>query len=467
MTIQTVTVINGSAGDIGPPGPPGPSYDGTSMSQNNISVGSHNFTTQNNLAYLPGARVRIASSDNPDDNWMEAIVTSYLDGVLVVDGILLSPTRDGFAHSDWVFNIAGEPGQQGQDGLAGTSGTNGNLIWHGTTPPGGINPASPTDGDWYMQSDPAAPGSTGYLWGPYSHTGTPPWGTAGLPMAQGPAGPTGATGAQGLQGVQGNTGPQGTPGAPGAQGVPGNQGPVGPAGAGYNGTSVTSNSIGAGSVTLITQPGLAYVTGARARFSAYSAMTNWMEGQVTAYDVVGGAITINATLENGSGTFTNWTISLAGEQGQQGPPGSAGAGTGDMLAANNLSDVQSAATSRNNLGLATVASTGNYNDLSNRPGVQRSVTASPITVSATDDIINCNIAAGSPTCNLPPSAGRNGRVLIFKDVAAHWGTNNLTVTPAGAERIDGLANVVGRTNYGRIVLRPMNDGVNSGWSLES
>jgi hypothetical protein len=56
---------------------------------------------------------------------------------------------------------------------------------------------------------------------------------------------------------------------------------------------------------------------------------------------------------------------------------------------------------------------------------------------------------------------------VFKDAAGKWTANNLTITPAGAERIDGLANIVGRTNYGRIVLRPMNDGVNTGWSLES
>ena len=53
-----------------------------------------------------------------------------------------------------------------------------------------------------------------------------------------------------------------------------------------------------------------------------------MEGQVTAYD--GGNLTINVDRTVGSGTFANWNINLAGDP---------GAGNGDMLAANNLSDV--------------------------------------------------------------------------------------------------------------------------------
>jgi hypothetical protein len=196
-------------------------------------------------------------------------------------------------------------------------------------------------------------------------------------------------------------------------------------------------------------------------------MTNWVEGQVTAYDVVSGVLTINATLVNGTGSFVNWTVGLAGERGQQGPQGPAGAGSGDMLKSENLAGLTDYNAARNNMQLAAVAHSGDYNDLSNLPGTQRSVTAGPISLAAADEIINCNIATGTPTCALPASASRNGRLVVFKDVGGQWGAHNLTITPAGTEKIDGMANIVGRSNYGRIALRPMNDGVNNGWSLEA
>lgn len=464
MTIQSVTVISGSAGNIGPPGPPGPSYDATSITQQNVSVGPHTFTTQVNLAYLPGARCRMSSAADPVNNWMEGPVTSYINNQLIVNVQLLSATRDGFAHADWLINIAGQPGQAGQPGLSGTSGTNGNTIWHGTAAPTGTNPPSPTDGDWYMQFNPATPGGPAYLWGPYNHLATNKWGTAGVLLATGPAGPQGVPGPTGPAGPQGQQGVTGAQGPSGSQGVPGNQGPAGPTGPGYIATTTSSLTIGIGSTSVVTQPGLAYNVGARIRFAAFSAPTNWMEGLVTAY--AGASLTVNVDLTAGAGTFANWTINVTGERGQQGPAGAAGAGSGDMIAANNLSDLTNMATARTNLQLATIANTGNYNDLSNRPDSQRSVTASPITIAAGDAIINCNIT-GAGTCALPASSTRNGRLLVFKDVGGKFGANNLTITPAGAERIDGLANIVGRTNYGRIVLRPMNDGVNSGWSLET
>jgi Collagen triple helix repeat (20 copies) len=467
MTIQSVTVVAGSAGDIGPPGPPGPSYDATSIVQQIISVGSKTFTTQKTLAYLAGTRCRMCSSANPLNNWMEGVVTSYVDDQLIVNSILLSPTRDGLPHSDWLISLAGEQGQAGTPGINGVPGTNGNVIWQGVAAPTGTNPASPTDGDWYLQFDPATPGGPAHMWGPYSHTATNPWGTAGVLLATGPVGPQGPQGATGAQGPQGTTGAQGPGGAAGPQGPQGDQGPKGPAGAGYNGTSVTSAAIGAGSVTLTTQAGLAYVTGLRARFAAYSAMTNWMEGQVTAYNTATGDLTINATLTNGSGTFTNWTIGLAGEKGQQGDTGPAGAGSGDMLRANNLSDLLDYTVAWANLHLAAVAHTGDYNDLINRPDItQRSVTAGPIAIVATDDVLNVNINTGTPTCALPASASRSGRHIVIKDVGGQFGAHNLTITPAGAERVDGLASIVLNTNYQQIKLRPMNDGVNSGWAID-
>ena len=465
MTINSVQVVNGNAGNIGPPGPAGPSYNGTSTSTFAVSVGPKTFITQTNLAYQSGSRVRFASAALPVDDWMEGVVNSYVTGVMLVTIDLISATRDSNTHSDWNLTVAGNPGAQGLNGAQGVAGRPGNVIWHGVAAPTPSNPASPVDGDYYLQSNPGVPGSAAYLWGPYLHTASPTWGTSGLLLAVGPAGPTGPQGATGATGNTGPQGPQGTQGLTGAQGPPGNVGLTGATGASYGGTSTSTASIGIGTVTLAVGTGLAYVTGMRARFSAYSAMTNWMEGQVTDYS--SGNLTINATLINGTGSFNNWTIAVAGEQGQQGPAGAAGAGTGDMLAANNLSDLTNKPQARINLGLATVAATGAYADLTGSPRAptQRSVTASPITVTGTDDFINCNIASGTASCNLPSAATRAGRPIIIKDVGGQFAAHPLTINCAGAEKMDGLASIVLNTNYQFLRLYPMNDGANTGWAI--
>lgn len=96
---------------------------------------------------------------------------------------------------------------------------------------------------------------------------------------------------------------------------------------------------------------------------------------------------------------------------------------------------------------------------------QRSVTASPIVVAATDQILNVNINAGAPTCALPASASRNGVPLTFKDVGGQFAAHNLTITPNGTEKIDGLSSLVLNTNYQGVTLNPFNDGTNAGWFL--
>jgi hypothetical protein len=465
MTINTVEVINGSAGNIGPPGPAGPSYNGTSTSVFTVGVGPKTFITQTNLAYLPGSRVRFASAALPVDNWMEGVVTSYAAGVMLVNIDLISNTRDSNTHSDWNLSSAGNPGTQGINGAQGVAGRPGNVIWSGVNAPTGTNPASPVDGDYYLQRNPAAPGSAAYLWGPYLHTATPPWGSAGLLLAVGPAGPTGPTGATGATGATGPAGPQGSAGPQGTPGPAGNQGPIGPSGPGYGGMSTTSMAVQIGSITLIlTMSGYAYVVGARVRAASQST-GEWMEGKVTAYS--GTSLSFTSDLVNGSGTHADWNISIAGVQGQTGPAGPAGAGSGDMLRANNLSDVLSVPTARNNLGLAAVAVSGSYADLSGKPlpATQRSVTASPIALVAGDELINCNIASGTASCNLPSASTRAGRALFIKDVGGQFAAHPLTVNCAGAEKIDGLASVTLNTNYQFLRLYPFNDGVNAGWAM--
>jgi hypothetical protein len=190
-----------------------------------------------------------------------------------------------------------------------------------------------------------------------------------------------------------------------------------------------------------------------------------MEGIVTAYS--GQNLVFTSSLVNGSATHADWNISIAGIQGAQGIAGPAGAGSGDMLRANNLSDLTSIPTARTNLGLATVASTGAYADLSGKPipPIQRLATASPISLVAGDEIINCNITAAA-SCNLPSAATRAGRALVFKDVGGQFAAHPLTLNCAGAEKMDGIASITLSTNYQFLRLVPANDGTSTGWALQ-
>lgn len=137
-----------------------------------------------------------------------------------------------------------------------------------------------------------------------------PTGATTALLAEGPAGPTGATGPTGPTGPTGSTGPTGPTGPTGSTGV---------AGSGYYATSTTSLSIATGSRTLTTQAGLAYGVGQQVRIVDSAATTNWMEGQVTAYNSGTGSMTVSVTLTSGSGSsIATWNITAAGVQGPAG-----------------------------------------------------------------------------------------------------------------------------------------------------
>jgi hypothetical protein len=90
-----------------------------------------------------------------------------------------------------------------------------------------------------------------------------------------------------------------------------------PSGKGYGGTSTTSLAIGTGSKIFNgIGTGYAYAVGNYVRASSAAGGANFMEGFVTAYS--GGNITINVTNKGGSGTFANWSLSIAGDPGDVG-----------------------------------------------------------------------------------------------------------------------------------------------------
>ena len=87
--------------------------------------------------------------------------------------------------------------------------------------------------------------------------------------------------------------------------------------------------------------------------------------------------------------------------------------------------------------------------------------ASPYTVLATDTLIQTDSTAGVIVLNLP--AGVDGKTYTVKDGAGTAGTNAITVTPNGAETIEGAATYSVDTNYAAIEL--YYDSASTDWKI--
>ena len=95
---------------------------------------------------------------------------------------------------------------------------------------------------------------------------------------------------------------------------------------------------------------------------------------------------------------------------------------------------------------------------------QRSVTATPISISANDQILNCNINVPA-ACTLPLAGTRAGLPLTFKDLG-QASANPITITATNPDTIDGHTTYVIHNNRQAVTLVPFNDGVNNGWNIE-
>jgi len=106
-------------------------------------------------------------------------------------------------------------------------------------------------------------------------------------------------------------------------------------------TSTTSlATTGTGNKTWTIQSGRGFVMGQRLR-AASDDGTKINEGLVTSYS--GTSLIINVDYVSGTGTHADWNISVAGDR------GASGAGSGDMLASQNLNDVASKPTAFNTI----------------------------------------------------------------------------------------------------------------------
>lgn len=112
--MSAVEVINDSgpvAVNLDQPAAPG--YVATSItSQACVAAGPVSLTTQDGLAYSAGARVRATSAATGE--WIEGVVSSYLNSVLTFTADLCSGAG---THADWHINVAGERGAAGAPGI--------------------------------------------------------------------------------------------------------------------------------------------------------------------------------------------------------------------------------------------------------------------------------------------------------------------------------------------------------------
>jgi hypothetical protein len=75
-------------------------------------------------------------------------------------------------------------------------------------------------------------------------------------------------------------------------------------------TSVTSNTIGTGSKSFTVQASKSYFVGMSLTIARTAAPANRMFGVVTSYNSTTGALVVTSQASEGSGTFTDWTITL-------------------------------------------------------------------------------------------------------------------------------------------------------------
>lgn len=240
------------------------------------------------------------------------------------DGLDLVPQSD-------LFGFTGPTGPQGTTGPTGPSGPTGATGPQAATgPTGPSGPTGPT-GITGATGPVAATGPTGPqgTTGPTGASG--PTGATGPQGTTGPTGPTGTTGPTGAQGTTGPTGPQGTTGPTGATGPQGTTGPTGPQGTTgptgavgdrYSGTSADSNTIGLGTFNWTVNTGLAWTPG-QPIVIAFDA-SNYMNGTVTSYNSLTGALVTSTSSFVGLGTYASWSVNLAGAAGVPGATGPTG-----------------------------------------------------------------------------------------------------------------------------------------------
>jgi hypothetical protein len=80
--------------------------------------------------------------------------------------------------------------------------------------------------------------------------------------------------------------------------------------------------------------------------------------------------------------------------------------------------------------------------------LRKAIQNTAYTVGQGPEIIAYTALTAPYAVNLPPARSMPNRWVVIKDEAGTAAVNNITITPAGLETIDGAASVVINTNYG-------------------
>jgi hypothetical protein len=238
----------------------------------------------------------------------------------------------------------------------------------------------------------------------------------------------------------------------------------------YNLTSVSSVAIATGSKTFTTNLSnisTAFTVGTRVRVAYATTPANYMEGVVTSFS--GTTLVVNVDSIGGSGTYANWTISVAGIQGSNGVTSITGTANQVIASASTGAITLSLPQSINSGATPTFTGT-NFTGIPNA-----GLTNSAITINGTSTSLGGSISVGTVTSvgftgglitvatpTTTPAftvAGTSGGVPYFSS-ASTWATS--AALAANALMIGGGAGIApATTTTGTGVLTALGTNVGS------
>ena len=160
----------------------------------------------------------------------------------------------------------------------------------------------------------------------------------------------------------------------------------------YNLTSVSSVAIATGSQTFTTNLSnisTAFTVGTRVRVAYVTTPANYMEGVITSFS--GTTLVVNVDSIGGSGTYANWTISVAGIQGSNGVTSITGTAN-QVIASASTGAVTLSLPQSINSGASPTFTGANFTGIPNA-----GLTNSAITINGTSTSLGGSISVGTVT----------------------------------------------------------------------